>query len=69
MSEWINLSEKKPNKDQFCITSFAPTKGRNFKLKRHYVVGYGLQSFGCRVADMWMPLVEPKEQGDKNEQV
>ena len=64
MSEWILLSEKKPNKDQFCITSFMPTRSRTFSLKRHYEIGYGLQSFGSRVADMWMPLIEPKIKGD-----
>ena len=64
MSEWILISEKRPEKSQFCITSFMPVQNRIFGLKRHYEVGHGLQSFGNRVADMWMPLTEPKIKGD-----
>ena len=62
MSGWISVDVEKPKKDQLCITSFLPTQSRTFALKRHYEVGYGLQSFGSRVADMWMPLPEPPKE-------
>lgn len=57
---WISV-DTPPKKDQLCITYFPPSPSRVLVLSAQFITGRGIQSFGNRVATLWLAIPEPTE--------